>query len=376
VKNTKDSRLEKLAKILVHHSTRLQKGENVLIEAFDLADFTLVKLLINEAKAVGANPVVALQKQEILRELCLCGSDEVFNLIADVEAYRMKKMQAYIGIRSWLNTSEFADVPSENNNRYELLCRKPVHLDVRVPLTKWVVLRYPNYSMAQQAGMSTEAFENFYFDVCTVDYGRMEKAMKPLKKLMKKTDRVRIIGPDTDLDFSIKGIPTVPCFGLRNIPDGEIYTAPVRESVNGHIAFNTPSLESGRTFQGIRFEFKNGKIVKATAGDQTDELNKILDTDEGARYIGEFSFGLNPFVLKPMKDTLFDEKISGSFHFTPGSSYKEADNGNKSAVHWDLVSIQRPEYGGGHIYFDGVWIRRDGLFLPVELQGLNPENLK
>jgi aminopeptidase len=376
VKNTKDPRLEKLAKILVHHSTRLQKGENVLIEAFDLTDLTLVKLLINEAKTVGANPVVDLKKQEILRELCLCGSDEVFNLIADIEAYRMKKMQAYIGIRSWLNTSEFADVSSEINNRYELLCRKPVHLDVRVPSTKWVVLRYPNYSMAQQAGMSTEAFENFYFDVCTIDYARMEKAMKPLKKLMKRTDRVRIIGPDTDLFFSIKGIPTVPCFGLRNIPDGEIYTAPVRESVNGHIAFNTPSLENGRVFQGIRLEFENGKIVRATAADQTNELNKILDTDEGARYIGEFSFGLNPFVLKPMKDTLFDEKISGSFHFTPGSSYKEADNGNKSAVHWDLVSIQRPEYGGGQIYFDDVWIRRDGLFLPEELQGLNPENLK
>jgi aminopeptidase len=360
----------------VHHSTRLQKGENVLIEAFDLADLTLVQLLIREAKAVGAIPVVVLQNQEIIRQLCLYGTEEVFNLIADVEAYRMKKMQAYIGIRSWLNTSEFADVPSENQNRYESLWRKPVHLDVRVPSTKWVVLRYPNYSMAQLAGMSTEAFENFYFDVCTVDYGRMEKAMEPLKELMGRTDKVHIIGPDTDLYFSIKGIPTVPCFGLRNIPDGEIYTAPVRDSVNGFITFNTPSLEGGKTFQGIRFEFENGKIVKAFAGEQTDELNKILDTDEGARFVGEFSFGLNPFVLKPMKDTLFDEKISGSFHFTPGSAYKEANNGNKSAIHWDLVSIQRPEYGGGQIFFDGVRIRKDGLFVPEELQVLNPENLK
>jgi len=375
VKNTKDPRLEKLARILVHHSTRLQKGENVLIEAFDLADLTLVKLLINEARAVGAIPVVALQNQEIIRELCLYGTEEVFNLVADIEAYRMKKMQAYIGIRSWLNTSEFADVPGENQNRYELLWRKPVHLDIRVPSTKWVVLRYPNYSMAQLAGMSTKAFEDFYFDVCTVDYARMAEAMKPLKELMEKTDRVRIVGLGTNLSFSIKGIPTVPCFGLRNIPDGEIYTAPVLDSVNGFIAFNTPALEGGKTFQDIRFEFLNGKIIKATA-DQTEELNKILDTDEGARFVGEFSFGLNPFILKPMKDTLFDEKISGSFHFTPGSAYKEADNGNKSAIHWDLVAIQRPEYGGGEIYFDDVLIRKDGLFVPEELKGLNPENLK
>lgn len=376
MKNTKDPRLEKLAKILVHHSTRLQKGENVLIEAFDLPDPALVKLLIAEAKAMGAIPVVALQNQEIIRELCRYGTEEVFNLIADVEAYRIKKMQAYIGIRGSLNTTELVDVPSENIGRYESLWIKPVHLNIRVPSTKWVVLRYPNYSMAQQAGMSTEAFEDFYFNVCTIDYGRMEEAMKPLKELMERTDKVNIMGPGTDLDFSIKGIPTVPCFGRRNIPDGEIYTAPIRESVYGRITFNTPALRGGRTFQDIRFEFENGKITKATAGDQTDEINKILDIDEGARFIGEFSFGVNPSILQPMKDTLFDEKISGSFHFTPGSSYKEADNGNKSAIHWDLVAIQRPEYGGGQIFFDGVLIRKGGLFVPEELQGLNPENLK
>lgn len=376
MKNTKDPRLEKLAKTLVHHSTRLQKGENILIEAYDLPDPSLVQLLIREIREVGAFPVVALKNQEIVRELFLYGSEDMFKLIADVEAYRMRKMQAYIGIRAYLNTGELADVPSENRQRYESLWLGPVHLDLRVPNTKWVVLRYPNHSMAQQAEMSTEAFERFYFDVCTLDYSRMEKAMEPLKALMEKTDIVHITGPDTDLKFSIKGIPTVPCFGRRNIPDGEIYTAPVRDSVNGRLAYNTPSVYGGKTFQDISFEFANGKIVKATAGDLTEEINKVLDVDAGARFIGEFSFGLNPFIRMPMKDTLFDEKIAGSFHFTPGKAYKEAPNGNVSAIHWDLVAIQRPEFGGGEIYFDGVLIRKDGLFVLEELQGLNPENLK
>ena len=372
----RDPRLEKLAKILVHHSIRLQPKENVLIEAFDLADLTLVKLLLREIKEVGGNPVVAIQNQEIIRELCLYGSEDMLRLIADTEVYRMKKMQAYIGIRSWLNVTELSDVPSEKINLYESLWRKPVHIETRVTQTKWVILRYPNFSMAQQAEMSTEAFENFYFDVGTVDYGKMAEAMKPLKALMEKTDKVSIIGPETDLTFSIKGIPVVPCFGERNIPDGEIYTAPVRESVSGFITFNTPTIREGRTFQNIRLEFASGKIINAKA-DQTEELNKILDTDEGARYTGEFSFGVNPYILKPMKETLFDEKISGSFHLTPGACYeKMANNGNRSSIHWDLVQIQRPEFGGGDIYFDGVLIRKNGLFVPEELQGLNPENLK
>ena len=176
--------------------------------------------------------------------------------------------------------------------------------------------------MAQQAGMSTEAFEDFYFQVCTIDYAKMAEAMKSLKSLMERTDRVHITGPGTDLEFSIKGIPVVPCPGENNIPDGEVFTAPVRESVNGFIIFNTPSIQRGKTFKDIRFEFENGRIVKATA-DQTEELNKILDIDEGARFIGEFSLGVNPNILAPMKDTLFDEKICGSFHFTPGACYKK-----------------------------------------------------
>ena len=245
----------------------------------------------------------------------------------------------------------------------------------RVNNTKWVVLRYPNNSMAQLANTSIESFEDFYFNVCNLDYSKMSKAMDKLVGLMNETDEVHIKGGGTDLSFSIKDIPAIKCPGEFNIPDGEVFTAPVKKSVNGFITFNIPVVFHGFTYENIRFEFKDGKIIKAQSNDN-ERLNKVLDTDEGARYIGEFAIGVNPYILKPMKDALFDEKIMGSFHFTPGRCYKEASNGNKSAIHWDLICIQTPEYGGGEIFFDKVLIRKDGFFVTDSLKGLNPENLK
>ena len=229
--------------------------------------------------------------------------------------------------------------------------------------------------MAQLAGMSTEQFEDFYFKVCTLDYAKMAEAEKPLKDRMERSDRVRIVGPsDTNLEFSVKGIPAIQCDGDRNIPDGEVFTAPVRDSVNGVIHFNAGTVYQGKSFDDVRLVFENGKIIDATSSD-TKSLNEILDTDEGARYIGEFSLGFNPHIHKVLRDILFDEKIAGSLHFTPGRAYEEADNGNRSKIHWDLVLIQTPEFGGGEIYFDDELIRKDGRFVPDYLQGLNPENL-
>jgi aminopeptidase len=228
--------------------------------------------------------------------------------------------------------------------------------------------------MAQQAGMSTEAFEDFYFKVCTLDYARMTPGMKVLADLMKKTDRVHIKGPGTDLRFSIKGIGAQPCGGLRNIPDGEVFSCPVKDSVEGHVQYNAPTVYLGASFDNIRLAFRKGRVVEATANN-TKRLNEILDSDAGARYIGEFAIGFNPHILEPMRDILFDEKIAGSFHFTPGQAYEGVGNGNKSQVHWDMVCIQRPEYGGGEIWFDDKLIRKDGLFVPKALQKLNPAYL-
>jgi aminopeptidase len=242
--------------------------------------------------------------------------------------------------------------------------------DQRVQKTKWVVLRWPTPAMAQLANMSTEAFEDFFFKVCTLDYRKLQPGMKALKALMEKTDAVQIKGPGIDLRFSIKGIPAIICGGDRNIPDGEVFSCPVKDSVQGHVTFNAPSIYQSTAFDNIRLDFRDGKIVEATSN-QPKKLNAVLDSDAGARYIGEFSLGCNPYILHPMRDILFDEKIAGSFHFTPGQAYQEADNGNRSQVHWDMVSIQRKEYGGGEIYFDGKLVRRDGEFLPKALRSLN-----
>ena len=309
-----------------------------------------------------------------MRDVYRYATEESMKLVGDIEAYRMKQMDAYVGIRGAYNSTEFSDVPDDKMKLYQKYWLKPVHLDIRVPKTRWVVMRYPTPSMAQQAGMSTEAFEDFYFEVCTVDYEKMSRAMEPLKKRLEEVDKVHILGPGTNLHFSKKGIPVLKGDGTANLPDGEIFTAPVRDSVNGTIAYNTPSLYHGFVFENIRFEFKDGRIVRAEANN-SEKINELLDSDEGARYVGEFALGVNPKITRPMKDTLFDEKIAGSFHFTPGAAYEEADNGNRSEIHWDLVCIQTPEYGGGEIYFDGELIRKDGRFVPGDLQGLNPENL-
>ena len=370
-----DSRLTKLANVLVNYSCAVKDGERILIEAIDVPhEFTCE--LIRVARDAGAHPVVKLESNRIKRALMRAGSEQSWQLITETEKGLMEKVQCYIGVRGNPNVSELSDISSEHQALYENSVWKRVHTEVRVKKTRWVVLRWPSPSMAQMAEMSTEAFEDFFFDVCTMDYARMAAAMKPLARRMMQTDVVRIRGPkDTDLTFSIKGIPAVECEGRRNIPDGEVFTAPVRHSVNGVIHFNTPTLYRGETHNDVRLTFKNGKIIEATSTNST-KLNEVLDADEGARYVGEFAIGFNPYCIKPMKDILFDEKIAGSIHFTPGGSYDEASNGNKSAIHWDMVLRQTPECGGGELYFDSMLVRKDGRFVTDDLLGLNPERLK
>ncbi len=368
-----DPRIDKLADIIVRHSTRLQPNENILIEAIDVPE-TMVVALMRAARRVGAHAYVSSKQNTILRQLYADSDAETMRTIGRLEAKRMALMQVYVGLRGTNNHAEFSDVPDEQMKLYQKYWWKPVHLQVRIPKTRWVVLRWPSPSMAQQAQMSTEAFENFYFDVCTLDYGRMWQAMQPLIKRMQMTDQVHITGPDTDLHFSIKGIPVHGAAGTHNLPDGEVYTAPVRHSVNGSIHFTAKTIYRGIVHENIRLRFKNGRIVEATS-DKTNALHAVLDSDRGARYIGEFAIGVNPYITKPMLDILFDEKIAGSFHFTPGNCLENTPNGNRSQGHWDMVCIQTPEYGGGEIYFDGQLIRKDGRFVPEDLQALNPEHL-
>src|SRR5215472_3846701 len=367
-----DPRYTKLAKLLVNYSTQIKKGDRALLDMIDVPDEFSIEL-IRAVRAAGGLPFVEARHTRLTREILVNVNEAQAEQIRDIEMFRMKKMQAYIAIRGSANASENSDVPSDRMQLYSKTIR-PVQ-DYRVNKTRWCVLRWPTPSMAQAAGMSTEAFENLYFDVCTMDYAKMGRAMAPLEKRMKRADKVHLKAPGTDLTFSIKGIGAKMCKGDRNIPDGEVFSCPVKNSVNGVIQFNTPTLYSGTKFENVRLEFQDGKIVGATANNTT-RLNEILDTDAGARYVGEFSLGFNPYILNPMCDILFDEKIAGSFHFTPGQAYEECDNGNRSAVHWDMVLIQRPEWGGGEVWFDGELIRKDGMFIPKDLKPLNPANLR
>jgi len=369
-----DSRIVQMAKNIVNYSISLKKGEKVLIQAFGTETIPLLRQVIKEVHAVGGIPFAETIVPTIRRELLMHATDEQMETWAKVDADLMSQMDAYVGIRGGENPSEMSDVPADKMHLYQVKYGNPVHTKIRVPKTKWVVMNYPSYSMAQAMGTSLEDFEDFFFKVCNLDYSKLASAMEKLVDLMERTDKVRITGPGTDLSFSIKGIGMVNCAGTHNLPDGEVFTSPVKDSVNGKISYNTPSRYQGFVFEDVVFKFENGKIVEASANN-TELLEKILNTDEGSRYIGEFAIGVNPYINKPMINTLFDEKIAGSIHFTPGNSYDgPACNTNKSAVHWDLILRQTSECGGGEIYFDDVLIRKDGIFVVDELKSLNPDN--
>ncbi len=370
-----DERNKKLAKILLEHSVKLQRGEKILIEMLGTDCSDLAIELIKQSKEIGAIPLFNIIDYKVLKELLLnCNKEQIIEY-AKYDLIKMQNADAYIGIRS-TNTKDLEGISTECMEIYNKYYQTPVHLEERVTNTKWCILRYPNEEMANMAKMDLDEFTTYFYNVCTLDYAKMEQAMEPLKQLLSRTKEVHIIGNNTDLTFSVEGIPAEKYFGTYNIPDGEVASCPIKYSANGHIQYNTKTTYNGITFENIYFELINGKIIKAEAGDKTKELNEILDTDEGARYIGEFALGLNPYIHNTIGDTLFDEKIAESFHFTPGEALEESDNGNRSSIHWDIVCIQSPEFGGGEIYFDNVLIRKDGKFVLDELKNLNPENLK
>ena len=371
------ARIQKLASTLIDYSCKLQKDQVLIIEGSEKAK-ELIIALVRHAYSIGAHPFVRLGNSRISRELLMGTSVEQSKLMAKYALPLFQDSHAYIGIGHSSNVFETSDVPNEKKQIHTKHYGKPIHIDIRSK-KKWVILRYPNPSMAQLAQTSVENFEDFFFDVCNLDYEKMNKAMLPLRDLMKKTDKVRIVAPDTDLTLSIKGQKPRICSGECNIPDGEIYTAPIKDSVNGHIKFNIPSLCKGIVHNEIFLRFENGKVVESKSN-SPGALNDELDSDEGARYLGEFALGVNPYVTKPMMDTLFDEKMAKSIHLALGNGYKDSYSKdavkNESQIHWDIIQSHCETRGGGEIYFDDVLIRKDGIFVLPELEGLNPENLK
>jgi len=368
----RDLRLEKLAKTLLNYSVNAKKGEVVFIQG-PIDAKPLMLELVKEVNKIGAIPRIGITDPDLSRLNMLGMDDKRLDKVKEWATSLYESAECSIRIGASNNDYSSVDVPQDTLTKYAKTMR-PVS-DIMLK-RKWVLLVYPTPAQAQKAKMSNETFYDYIVDVSSVDYSLMDKAFIPLKELMERTDKVRIVSPNTDLSFKIKGMTAVPCAGEFNIPDGEIFTAPIKDSVNGVIQYNTASPQSGDVFTNVKLTFKNGQIIEASSdgGDQA-KLNKIFDTDEGARYVGEFAIGVNPLITKEMGNILFDEKIAGSIHFTPGMCYEEADNGNVSAIHWDLVLIQTPEYGGGEIYFDDVLIRKDGRFVLKKLEGLNPENL-
>ncbi|MGI5946992.1 MAG: aminopeptidase [Lachnospiraceae bacterium] len=364
----KDPRIALLAEQVMGYSVDLKPGEKVLIEAWDgCEDFVLE--FIKAAQKLGAYPYVSLESKKIMRELMMASDETYLKKWYEYQIGRMEDMDAYVAIRKDNNLYEYADVPDEKlalyNKYYGMLHSKQRNFKM-----KWCILRYPNASMAQLSGTSVEEFEDFFFETNCIDYKRLNEIAMSLYEVCHRTDKVRIVAPGTDLTFSIKGQCGLrACCGIFNRPCGETGMTIVQGSANGKIRYNIPSNYQGTTFSNVEFTLKDGIITEAVS-DHTELLNKILDTDAGARRIGEFAIGFNPFITKPMHDTLFDEKMQMSLHFTPGNG-----SNNPSGIHWDLVQSHDPAYGGGEIWFDDVLIRKDGLFVIDELRCMNPEEL-
>ena len=361
----------KLADMIAGYSIDVKEDENVLISFESIEAVNFVECLIDEINKRKGNAFVRFDLPRLHNMALEKISDSGIKVLEKEGKLDVENYDSFISIRSNFNDYEGVDVPNET--RKKIGKRLAKSRDIRVNNKKWVLLNYPTSLDASKMRMPTKKFYEYAFKAMCYDYRLMKNDILPLKELMEKTDMVRIVAPGTDISFSIKGMNMVPCCGEKNIPDGEIYCAPIKNSVNGVIKYNTPSPYQGLVFHGVTLTFKDGKIIKASCDEQelVGKLEEIFNSDEGARYVGEFSFGLNPFILNPMGDILFDEKIIGSIHFTPGSAYKDSYNGNDSVIHWDMVLIQRPEYGGGEIYFDDVLIRKDGLFVLDELKPLN-----
>lgn len=365
-----DPRLKKLGDTLIHYSCSIQKGDKVLIEATKNCG-DLVKYLIKECYSCGAVPFVIFRESDIRREIILGGNKEQYELMAQSQNIIMNMMDARIEITEYDNFYEMNDIPISKRQLFQKHFFQNVYADNGIK--KWVTVGYPTKTMAQRFGMSTEQFENFYFSVVNENYKELSEKMLPLKDYLDNGKNVQIRSNNTDLSFNIEECKAFICDGKINLPDGEVFIAPDKYSANGNITFNADALYQGYNFSNISLTFENGRVVTATSDYNQDVLNKILNTDEGSSYIGEFAIGTNPNINRIIKNILYDEKILGSFHVALGRAHFQSDNGNKSAIHWDLVSQLNERFGGGEIIIDDELILQDGIFIPHDLKPLNKQ---
>lgn len=360
-----DARNRELAEKIIGYSTRTEKGDNVLVEVFGLNGAHLAQEMAQAAFDRGANPFIQIHDTDIVRIERERGDRDYWSRRRDVAGMpTMKEMDVYIGLRASENIYELGGVSPEADKAYSEEYFRPVHSRERVNNTRWCVMRYPSPAFAMNARMPTDRFADFYYKACLLDYAELGERMKPLHERLAAAKEVKLVGEGTDITLGIEGQNWIPCAGDVNIPDGEIFSSPIIDSVNGTITY-APSVYNGKPFGWIRFDVKDGVIVDCDS-DNKEALESILDTDEGARRFGEFAIGTNPHISEPMFDILFDEKIWGSIHLTPGQAYDMASNGNSSAVHWDLVCI------GSDVIIDGEKVREGRYWVVDDLKPLNP----
>jgi len=357
-----------LAKKILEYSVELQPGENVMLQLVGLNGIGLLRAMVEVARSMQAHPFIDIVDTEIQRLLLTSGDLAFWERQASVDQLPlMKQMDAYVGIRASQNIYEQADVSGAANKAYAKGLLDPVHFQERVNNTRWCIMRYPSEAFAMNAKMPTSRFIDFFYQSCLLDYNRLAEAMKPLEERLRTTREIHLQGNGTDIRFSVEGQNWIPCTGKRNIPDGELFSSPILDSVNGHIRY-APSVYQGKPFEFVELHVENGVVVNFDSSNNA-ALEEILATDQGASRFGEFSFGTNPVIEQPMYDILFDEKIYGSNHLTLGNDYEIAPNGNHSNIHWDLVCI------GPDVYLDGKLVRKGRLFVDEELAVLNPDNL-
>jgi len=352
-----DARTKKLAEILVHYSVRAQPGEVVLIRGNDLAK-PLIIAVYQEVLRAGAHPRLSISFDELNELFYQKASKEQINHFPKISYYEAKNIQCLIAIHSPLNLKGLSGVdPKRLMDRAQVL--KPINEWI-MDKVRWVIVNYPTPALAQEAEMSLAEYENFLYKACLQDWETKKKEMQKIARIFEQADVVHIKGKDTDLKLKVKGRKFVVASGEFNMPDGEIFTGPIENSLEGKIYFEFPAIHGGREVVGVRLWFERGKVVKAQAEKNYSYLKSVLDTDDGARRVGEFGIGMNYKIKRFSKDILFDEKIGGTVHLALGRSYSETGGRNKSAIHWDLIKDLRK---GGELYLDGKLIQRNGKFL-------------
>ncbi len=353
-----DPRWMQLADILVNYSARTQPGERVFITMMETETLPLVMGVYSQAVRAGALPQVEFVSAYLERELMRHGTMEQIEWVPEIQAYGMEWADVYIGLRGARNPHEFEGIGADRLAAHRRALGKTSAM--RIDQTRWVLIRVPNESFAQAAGTSLDDMMEFFFSATLRDWAEEARRYRELKDVFEAAQQVRIVGRETDITFSTRGRTYEVGDGTLNMPDGEIFTAPVDDSAEGKIFFEFPGVYSGKLIHGIRLEFKGGEVVRATADDNQDLLDRIVHMDDGARRLGEFGVGTNFGIDRYSYDILYDEKIGGTIHLALGRAYHECGGINQSALHWDIVKDLR---GEGAIYLDGRLVLENGVFL-------------